>query len=112
MAQWLDGSAWGVRLFFQGAGDNVGVVGAIGGEFAAVEAVGVVDAGGAEGAAVEAEGVGRGFGVVLIGADDAEIGSVAGYEDGRIRTQSWKQKQKANNETDVEGGKGQAGKTS
>ena len=102
----------GVRLFFQGVGNHVGVVGAIGGEFAAVEAVGVVDAGGAEGTAVEAEGVGGGFGVVRIGADDAEVGAVASDEDGRVRTQSWKQKQKANNETDVEGGKGQAGKTS
>ena len=37
-----------MRLLFLGVGDHVGVVGAIGGEFAAVEAVGVVDAGGAE----------------------------------------------------------------
>ena len=74
-----------MRLLFLGVGDHVGVVGAIGGEFAAVEAVGVVDAGGAEGAAVEAEGVGGGFGVVLIGADDAEIGAVASDEDGRVR---------------------------
>ena len=68
--------------------------------------------GGSEGLGVDGEGS---LGGAIEGGGEFQQGAggaIAGDEDGRIRTQSWKQKQKANNETDVEGGKGQAGKTS
>ncbi len=51
------GSDHGVSLFFKWFGDKERVGGALGGEFAAVEAVGVVNAGGAVLTAIQAEGV-------------------------------------------------------
>ena len=60
-----------MSLFFQWFGDKVGVGGALGGVFAAVEAVGVVNAVGAIFAAVRAEGVGGGVKVERVGAIDA-----------------------------------------
>lgn len=65
------GSDHVVSLFFQWFGDKVGVGGAFGGVFAAVEAVGVVNAVGAIFAAVRAEGVGGGVKVERVGAIDA-----------------------------------------
>ena len=55
------GSDHGVSLFFQWFGDKVGVGGALGGVFAAVEAVGVVNTARAVLAAIQAEWVGGGI---------------------------------------------------
>ena len=65
------GSDHVVSLFFQWFGDKVGVGGAFGGVFAAVEAVGVVNAGGAVLTAIQAEWVGGGVKVERVGAIDA-----------------------------------------
>jgi hypothetical protein len=80
----VSGFAWRLRLagrhvaslFFQRFGDKVGVGGALGGVFAAVEAVGVVNAVGAILAAVRAEGVGGGVKVEEVGAVDTKKGAV------------------------------------
>ena len=60
-----------MSLFFLWFGDKVGVGGALGGVFAAVEAVGVVNTAGAVLTAIQAEGVGGGVKVERVGAIDA-----------------------------------------
>ena len=65
-----------MSLFFKWFGDKVGVGGALGGVFAAVEAVGVVNTGAAVLTAVQAEGVGGGVKVKGVGAVDTEKGAV------------------------------------
>ena len=84
------GSDHGVSLFFQLFGDKVGVGGALGGVFAAVEAVGVVNTAGAIFAAVRAEWVGGGVKVERVGADDAEESAVLRNQDGRVRLGGWR----------------------
>ena len=79
-----------MSLFFQRFGDKVGVGGALGGVFAAVEAVGVVNAVGAIFAAVRAEGVGGGVKVERVGAIDTEEGAVLRNQDGRVRLGGWR----------------------
>ena len=74
-----------MSLFFHWFGDKVGVGGALGGVFAAVEAVGVVNAGGAVLTAIQAEGVGGGVKVEGVGAVDTEEGAVLCNQDGRVR---------------------------
>ena len=64
------GSDHVVSLFFQWFGDKVGVGGALGGVFAAVDAVGVVNAGAAVLTAIQAEGVGGGVKVEGVRAVD------------------------------------------
>jgi len=70
------GSDHGVSLFFKWFGDKERVGGALGGEFAAVEAVGVVNAGGAVLTAIQTEGVGDGIEVERVGAGDTKKGAV------------------------------------
>ena len=79
-----------VSLFFQWFGDKVGVSGALGGVFAAVEAVGVVNTAGAVFAAVLPEGVGGGVKVEGVGAIDAEEGAVLRNQDGRVCLGGWR----------------------
>ena len=86
------GSDHVVSLFFQRFGDKVGVGGALGGVFAAVEAVGVVNAGGAVLTAVQAEGVGGGVKVEGVGAIDTEEGVVLSNQDGRVCLRGWRRK--------------------
>ena len=79
-----------MSLFFQWFGDKVGVGGALGGVFAAVEAVGVVNAGGAVLTAVQAEGVRGGVKVERVGAIDAEESAVLCNQDGRVCLGGWR----------------------
>lgn len=74
-----------VSLFFQRFGDKVGVGGALGGEFAAVEAVGVINTGGAVLTAIQPEGVRGGVEVERVGTVDTEKGAVLRNQDGRVR---------------------------
>ena len=80
-----------MSLFFQWFGDKVGVGGALGGVFAAVEAVGVVNAVGAVLTAIQAEWVGGGVKVERVGAIDTEEGAVLRNQDGRVRVGVWMQ---------------------
>lgn len=84
------GSDHGVSLFFQWFGDKVGVSGALGGVFAAVEAVGVVNTAGAVLTAIQAEGVGGGVKLEGVGAIDTEEGAVLRNQDGRVRLGGWR----------------------
>ena len=84
------GSDHVVSLFFQRFGDKVGVGGALGGVFAAVEAVWVVNTAGTIFAAVLAEGVGGGVKVERVGAIDTEEGAVLRNQDGRVRLGGWR----------------------
>ncbi len=79
-----------MSLFFQWFGDKVGVGGALGGVFAAVEAVGVVNTAGAVLTAIQAEWVGGGVKVERVGADNAEEGAVLRDQDGRVCLGSWR----------------------
>ena len=79
-----------MSLFFLWFGDKVGVGGALGGVFAAVEAVGVVNAVGAIFAAVRAEGVGDGIEIVRVGAVDTKKGAVLCNQDGRVCLGGWR----------------------
>ena len=79
-----------MSLFFQWFGDKVGVGGALGGVFAAVEAVGVVNAVGAIFAAVRAEVVGGGVKVERVGAIDTEECAVLRNQDGRVCLGGWR----------------------
>ena len=84
------GSDHVVSLFFQRFGDKVGVGGALGGVFAAVEAVGVVNATSAVLTAIQAEGIRGGVKVEGVGAIDAEEGAVLCDQDGRVCLGGWR----------------------
>lgn len=84
------GSDHVLSLFFQWFGDKVGVGGAFGGVFVAVEAVGVVNTAGAVGTAVLAEGVGGGVKVEGVGAIDTEESAVLRNQDGRVCLRGWR----------------------
>ena len=79
-----------MSLFFQWFGDKVGVGGALGGVFAAVEAVGVVNTAGAVLTAIQAEGVGGGVKVERVGTIDTEEGAVLRNQDGRVCLGGWR----------------------
>ena len=80
-----------MSLFFQWFGAKVGVSGALGGVFAAVEAVGVVNAVGAIFAAVRAEWVGGGVKVERVGTIDTEECAVLCNQDRRVCVGGWRQ---------------------
>ena len=79
-----------MSLFFQRFGDKVGVGGALGGVFAAVEAVGVVNATSAVLTAIQAEGIRGGVKVEGVGAIDTEEGAVLCDQDGRVCLGGWR----------------------
>ena len=81
-----------MSLFFQRFGDKVGVGGALGRVFAAVEAVLVINAGGAVFTAVRAEGVGGGVKVEGVGAVDTKKGAVLCNQDRRVCLGGWSHK--------------------